>query len=133
MLCNYYDVALDAGDEAFSIDASNVTFGPGCLREAGDVARTLGINRIAVFTDDVLAKTEHVSVVLDSLRAAGVDIALYDSVRVEPTDVSLNRRCKIASSRSRMTASGQNRVPAATIDSEFSGNATCGPFMTNVA
>jgi len=96
MLCNYYDIALDAGDEAFSVDASNVTFGPGCLREAGDVARSLRINRIAVFTDDVLAKTEHVSVVLDSLRAAGVDIALYDSVRVEPTDVSFKEAASFA-------------------------------------
>ena len=96
MLCSYYDVALDTGDEAFSVDASNITFGPGCLREAGDVAKNLGIGRIAVFTDDVLAETEHVAVVLASLKAAGVDIALYNNVRVEPTDESFQAGAKFA-------------------------------------
>jgi len=96
MLCEYYDMASDSGDEAFSVDASNITFGPGCLREAGDVARSLGISRIAVFTDSSLAGTEWVSVVLDSLKSAGVDVALYDDVRVEPTDQSFQAGTKFA-------------------------------------
>ena len=96
MLCSYYDVALDGADDAFSIDASNITFGPGCLTEAGDVARHLGISRIGVFTDSSLAGTEHVASVLASLRAAGIDIALYDDVRVEPTDLSFQAGTKFA-------------------------------------
>ena len=82
MLCSYYDVALESGDDAFSVDASNITFGPGCLRESGEIAKNLGIKRIGVFTDDVLVGTEHVATVLSSLRTAGIDIALYDNVRV---------------------------------------------------
>ena len=97
MLCSYYDVALDSGDDAFNVDASNITFGPGCLREAGDVAKHLGISRIAVLTDSTLAGTEHVSVVLSSLSEAGVDIAVYDDVRVEPTDDSFKAAVKFAS------------------------------------
>ena len=76
MLCSYYDVALDGGDDAFNVDASNITFGPGCLREAGDIAKNLGIKRIAVFTD--------------------VDVAMYDDVRVEPTDHSFKAGVKFA-------------------------------------
>ena len=96
MLCEYYDLASTSGDDAFSVDASNITFGPGCLREAGDVARSLGISRIAVFSDASLARTEHVDVVLTSLRAASVDVALYDDVRVEPTDESFKAGTKFA-------------------------------------
>ena len=96
MLCNYYDVAIDGGDEAFSIDASNITFGPGCLRESGDIAKNLGISRIAVFTDNALVDTEHVATVLASLKASGVDVALYDNVRVEPTDESFKAGVKFA-------------------------------------
>ena len=96
MLCQYYDVALDTGDEAFNVDASNITFGPGCLREAGDIAKNLGIGRIGVFTDDVLVGTEHVATVLESLKQADIDIALYDNVRVEPTDESFKAGVKFA-------------------------------------
>ena len=96
MLCSYYDVALESGDDAFSIDASNITFGPGCLRESGEIAKNLGITRIGIFTDNVLVGTEHVATVLASLRAAGIDVALYDAVRVEPTDESFKAAVKFA-------------------------------------
>jgi hydroxyacid-oxoacid transhydrogenase len=96
VLCSYYDLALDGGDEAFSVDASNITFGPGCLRESGDVAKSLGIARIAVMTDSVLVGSEHVASVLTSLKAAGIDIVLYDDVRVEPTDDSFRAAVKFA-------------------------------------
>jgi hydroxyacid-oxoacid transhydrogenase len=43
---------------------------------------------VALFTDATVAGLEPVDVVLRSLRAAGVDVAVYDDVHVEPTDVS---------------------------------------------
>ena len=89
MLCSYYDVALESGDDAFSIDASNITFGPGCLREAGDIAKNLGIKRIAVFTDDALVGTEHVATVLASVGAAACEVGFYVHGRVEQTDESV--------------------------------------------
>ncbi len=88
MHCQHYELGLDGADTAFSIDASSVTFGPGCLAEAGDLAKSMGLARVAVMTDAGLASTAHVATVLDSLAQAGVDVALYDSVRVEPTDES---------------------------------------------
>jgi len=96
MLCSYYDVHLDGADEAFSVDTSAITFGPGCLREAGDVAAGLGISRIAVMTDSSVAGTVHVATVLDSLARSGIDVALYDDVRVEPTDESFEAATKFA-------------------------------------
>ncbi len=81
------DQTID-GDTAFTVETSAITFGPGCLAEAGDVARELGIARIALVTDPLLAESDHVGVVLASLRTAGIDVAVYDQVRIEPTDVS---------------------------------------------
>jgi alcohol dehydrogenase class IV len=94
--CAHYEHALAGCDTAFSVDASHITFGAGCLAEAGDVARGLGISRIGLFTDDVLVSTPHVQTVRDSLTAANVDVALYDNVRVEPTDESFQAATKFA-------------------------------------
>ena len=96
MLCCYYDAAIDTGDTSFSVDTSHITFGPGCLSEAGDVAKSLGIGRIGVMTDASLSGTEHVAAVLSSLAAAGIDVAMYDDVRVEPTDESFKAATKFA-------------------------------------
>lgn len=88
MMCRHYELGLDTGDSAFSVEPSNITFGAGCLAEAGDIAKSLGISRIALFTDDALVATPHVAKVRASLETAGIDVAIYDTVRVEPTDDS---------------------------------------------
>ena len=96
MFCTHYANALTGTDTAFSVEPSHITFGAGCLGEAGDIARSLGITRIGLFTDDVLVSTPHVEKVRASLAAAGVDVALYDNVRVEPTDESFQAATKFA-------------------------------------
>ena len=85
--CHGYTIA-DGGEAAFTIDASAVTFGPGALAEVGEQVHALGCRRVALFTDPGLAKLEHAAVALRSLGAAGIDVAVYDSVHVEPTDAS---------------------------------------------
>jgi alcohol dehydrogenase class IV len=83
-------MAMAAGLEtAFTVDASRVTFGRGALAEVGVRARALGMRRAAVFTDAGLRKLPWCDEVLASLRAAGVDTALFDAVSIEPTDGSL--------------------------------------------
>jgi len=96
MFCRHYEAGLDGADTAFGVSASDITYGPGCLGEAGELAKALGITRIALFTDAALATTPHVAKVRDSLLAAGIDIALYDTVRVEPTDESFKDGVKFA-------------------------------------
>ena len=96
MACRHSDLELAAGDRAFNVDISAITFGDGCLAEAGDVAGELGIGRIALLTDRTVAATEHVATVERSLRAAGIDIARYDDVRVEPTDRSFRAATEFA-------------------------------------
>jgi hydroxyacid-oxoacid transhydrogenase len=96
MSCCHASVADDTHEGAFTVDAAAITFGPGVLAEAGDHALAHGCKRVAVFTDARVARLEPVNVVLESLRAAGVAAALFDEVRVEPTDASFARAAEFA-------------------------------------
>jgi hydroxyacid-oxoacid transhydrogenase len=86
----------DGNESCFSIDASSITFGAGALGEAGEHARERGCRRVALFTDRVVAGLEPVAEVARSLRAAGLDVEVYASVRVEPTDGSFLEAARFA-------------------------------------
>jgi hydroxyacid-oxoacid transhydrogenase len=79
----------DLGHEvAFSVDVSAITFGPGVLAEVGETLAALSCRRVALFTDHTVGRLEALSVARGSLQAAGLDVAVYDEVRVEPTNLS---------------------------------------------
>ncbi|MFP6742981.1 MAG: iron-containing alcohol dehydrogenase, partial [Alphaproteobacteria bacterium] len=96
MSCCHYYAPHGTGDTAFSIDVAAITYGPGSLREVGDYAREAGMTRVALFTDKAVGALAHLAIVRDSLKAAGVDVALYDEARVEPTDESFRAASKFA-------------------------------------
>ncbi len=96
MGCCHYYAPGEGGDEAFAVDMSAITFGRGVLKEAGDRAASLGIKRIALMTDAQIAKLEYTETLRASLEAAGLDVLLYDEVRVEPTDVSFKDATRFA-------------------------------------
>lgn len=90
MSCCHHD-DIDGGDRAFTVDASRITFGRGCLNEVGDRAKALGIARVALFSDTAVAALPVFETVHRSLRAAGIDVVPYTDVRVEPTDESFRQ------------------------------------------
>jgi hydroxyacid-oxoacid transhydrogenase len=94
--CHAYFANSGIGDDAFAIDASTLTFGAGCLKEAGDQARALGMSRVAVYTDRRVRELPHCATVTASLQAAGIDVAIYDEVKVEPTDESFKAAARFA-------------------------------------
>ena len=49
-----------------------------------------------VVTDPRMAESEAVSITMSSLKAEGIDAVLFDSVRVEPTDVSFKEAIRFA-------------------------------------
>ena len=62
------------GDNAFTVEAPKIKFGAGSLAEIGDDAKALGMTRVALFTDPVVADLEpfrdgHVSLLLCTFRA----------------------------------------------------------------
>ena len=75
-------------DVAFEMAASSIRFGVGVTREVGMDLADMGVTLVMVLTDPVLAGCPPVRSVLESLETNRVPFALYDKVRVEPTDES---------------------------------------------
>ena len=93
--CHYHPVA-EGCDNAFTVDTSRITFGRGCLAEVGERARALGMRRVALFSDARVARLPHFEKVYQSLSAAGLDVAVYTDVHVEPTDRSFLEAARFA-------------------------------------
>ncbi len=79
---------LPDGDAGFTVEAAAMKFGPGMLAELGNDARAAGMRRVALFTDPLVATIAPFGMALDSLKAAGLDVVVYDRCRVEPTSAS---------------------------------------------
>jgi hydroxyacid-oxoacid transhydrogenase len=75
-------------DIAFEMAVSSVRFGVGVTREVGMDLAEMGATLVMVVTDPVLAKLPPVRTVLESLERDRIPYALYDRVRVEPSDES---------------------------------------------
>jgi hydroxyacid-oxoacid transhydrogenase len=88
MACCDYPTVAEGCDGAFTVDASRVTFGRGCLAEVGDRATALGLRRVALFSDAGVSRLPVFETAYESLRAAGLDVITYTDVHVEPTDAS---------------------------------------------
>ncbi len=75
-------------ERVFTVDAVPLKYGHGALAELGGDAAALGVRRVALFTDRHVAATEHAATAHAALKGAGLDVALYDQVRVEPNEAS---------------------------------------------
>ena len=90
-------------DTAFELAVSNIRFGRGVTREVGMDAADMGLKRVMVLADPVVAKLQPVATVLDSLRRERVDFALFDRVRVklkQPRSVLMVSETTLAASMS---------------------------------
>ncbi|MEL0344184.1 MAG: iron-containing alcohol dehydrogenase, partial [Deltaproteobacteria bacterium] len=76
------------GDKVFSVEAPKIKFGNGVLNELGEDAKSLGMRRVAVFTDRIVAEQESLEIAVKSLEKAGMECQIYNEVEVEPTDRS---------------------------------------------
>jgi hydroxyacid-oxoacid transhydrogenase len=83
-------------ETVFTMDTSSIKVGRGATREVGFDLVNLSVKRVMVVTDPNLADSESVHMVLDAARAQGIDVALYDQVRVEPTDQSFKEAIAFA-------------------------------------
>ena len=75
-------------DIAFEMAVSSIRFGVGATREVGMDLAELGVKHALVITDPILRQLAPVATVLASLEASGIQYAVFDRVRVEPTDES---------------------------------------------
>src|SRR6201992_1580120 len=96
MACCEIPIAAQDCDGAFTVDASRVTFGRGCLAEVGDRAGALGLRRVALFSDPKVAALPIFATTHDSLVAAGIDVVTFSDVHFEPTDASFQEGARFA-------------------------------------
>ena len=75
-------------DTAFEMAASNIRFGQGITRELGMDLKDCGLERVMVLTDPNLWEMEPVQTALAAIEGEGIEYALFNGVRVEPTDES---------------------------------------------
>ena len=75
-------------DIAFEMAVSSVRFGVGVTREVGMDLAEMGAKLVMVVTDPLLAILPPVRTVLESLEQNRIPYAIYDRVRVEPSDES---------------------------------------------
>jgi len=81
---------------AFEMAASGVRFGFGATREVGADLGDLGVRHALVFTDPAVRSLAPVATVLQSLEDNGISCTLFDGVRVEPTDESIQEAARFA-------------------------------------
>jgi alcohol dehydrogenase class IV len=78
------------------IEAPRVKFGRGAIAELGAEATALGLRRVALFTDPHVARLPILAAAQQSLTDAGIEVALFDEVRIEPTDASFRAAAEFA-------------------------------------
>ncbi len=84
------------GERVFTVPASAMKFGAGALLETGADASAMGVTRCALFTDSNVVKTAALQTVQQALKVSGIDVVVYDAVKVEPTDESFRTAAAFA-------------------------------------
>ena len=85
-------------ETAFELATSNIRFGPGVTREIGMDLTDLKVRRAMVLTDPNLANLPPLATVVRSLEENGIECAVFDRVRVEPSRESFNDAIRFATS-----------------------------------
>jgi hydroxyacid-oxoacid transhydrogenase len=96
MSANATYLAPGEGEMIFSVNSSPIKFGPGALHEVGADAQVLGMRRVALFADPHVLAAEPGRVALASLRAAGLDVVVYEHARCEPDSDSFEAAAAFA-------------------------------------
>ena len=86
-------------DYAFEMAVSNVRFGIGVTREVGADLKELGAKAVLVLTDPTVSRLPPAQTVVESLELNGLEFAVFDRVRIEPTDQSFLEAIEFARAR----------------------------------
>jgi len=90
MGCQYDDPTHD-GATSFTVAMPRLTFGRGTLSEVGARSARYQLKNIALFTDPYLLDGPLVASAKASLAAAGISVAVFSDIRVEPCDDTVMR------------------------------------------
>ena len=84
------------GDTVFAVNSSAIKFGVGALRELGADAQALGMKRVGLYIDEHVRTSEPGEIAVTALRAAGLDVAVFDHARYEPNSDSFEEAARFA-------------------------------------
>src|SRR5438552_14252575 len=76
--------------------ATRVVFGPGSLKNLGELARELGESRVLLVTDPGLEAAGHPQTARTSLENAGLRVFLFDDVEENPTSRHVDNGVRFA-------------------------------------
>ncbi len=96
MGCQYFEPA-EGGATSFTVAMPKLTFGRGTLQETGVRAASLGMKRVALFTDPFLEDGPIVASVIESLKKSNIEPVVYSDIRIEPDDDTVTRAAKFLS------------------------------------
>lgn len=83
-------------ETAFTMEGSSIKFGPGVTREIGEDLKRFGVKRVLVFVDPNLLNSQTIATVLEAIKAQTIDAAVFNDIRIEPTDASFKAAIKVA-------------------------------------
>ena len=93
MSCQYFQ-HCEQGADTFTVMMPKLTFGRGCLSEAGARAASWHIKRAALFVDPQLVNGVYADTVRTSLNAAGIEFDIFSEIRIEPDDKTVMSAAK---------------------------------------
>ncbi len=85
-----------AGTVSLTSSETQVLFGPGTSKRLGDLARELKGQRVLLVTDQGLARAGHEQHAVESLKAAGLQVTVFDEVQHDPTTADVDRGLRVA-------------------------------------
>ncbi|XP_015430597.1 PREDICTED: hydroxyacid-oxoacid transhydrogenase, mitochondrial isoform X2 [Dufourea novaeangliae] len=81
--------AIPQKEYAFEMACSTVRYGVGVTKELGMDMQNMAAKKVCLMTDPNLVNLQPVKTVMDSLAKASIQFEVFDKVRVEPTEKSL--------------------------------------------
>ncbi|XP_067010413.2 probable hydroxyacid-oxoacid transhydrogenase, mitochondrial [Anabrus simplex] len=90
--------AKPSTDYAFEMACSTIRYGKGVTQEVGMDMANMNVKKVCVMTDPNIGKLAPARTTLDSLTKHGINFEVFDQVRVEPTEASLQVATKFAKS-----------------------------------
>ncbi len=75
---------------------TRVVFGAGSLDRLGELAASLGGHRVLLVTDGGIVRAGHAARAVSRLKAAGLEVTVFDAVRENPTTLDVARGLEAA-------------------------------------